>query len=189
MCLTSPALLLNPGIPAVILLFGGAVLDLHCCVWTSSERRGRELRSSCDEWASRWVSSLVEVHGSAAPRQVESSWTRDWSRALCISRWVPDHWATRAAPRTRFLLLHLGRHSCHPSHGLPGWPRGPRTPEPSGIQVSCGHVSKRHRGGTLLWKGSPLSRRSHVGLGSRQLKGWTGVDLALPPLGTQQVSL
>ena len=36
--------------------------------------------------------------GSAAPRQVGSSWTRGRTRVSCIARWIQKHWTTREAP-------------------------------------------------------------------------------------------
>ena len=52
----------------------------------------RELRSSCGSWGSHWGDLLSRGMGSVAPRQVGSSWTRDWTHVLCLSRWAPNHW-------------------------------------------------------------------------------------------------
>ena len=64
-----------------------------CCrawVW------GRVGFSSWSEWAlDCWLSSCGT--DLVALRHVGSSWTRNWTRVICIGRWTPNYWTTREA--------------------------------------------------------------------------------------------
>ena len=42
--------------------------------------------SSCNAWAQLWRTGLV------AARNVETSWTRDWTCVPCTGRWILNHW-------------------------------------------------------------------------------------------------
>ena len=58
----------------------------HCSTWG--------LFPSCSVgFPLRWLLSSWRP-GSVALRHVESSWTRDWTCAPCIGRWVLYHWTT-----------------------------------------------------------------------------------------------
>ena len=47
---------------------------------------------------SRAQAQVVVIQGSVALQHVGSSWTRDWTRVLCIGRQILYHWPTREVP-------------------------------------------------------------------------------------------
>ena len=82
-----------------------SVLGLFCCMW---------VLSICGEWGllSGWGAGAAGCRGFrlssaglvvldrvwAAPKHVESSWTRDWTCVFWIGRWILIHWTTREVP-------------------------------------------------------------------------------------------
>ena len=63
--------------------------------------------------------------GSAAPRHIGSSPTRDQTHVPCISGWIPNHWTSRKVPVLSFLWLQ--------NHPLPSF-----TPQPRSLHCSLG---------------------------------------------------
>ena len=100
-----------------LFIFGCA--GLCCCTQASSSCSKQKILSSCGAWASHcidfsccraqalgsvgfincsvWIQCLQPM-GLVAPRQVESSWTRDPTHVPCIGRWTSNHGSTREAP-------------------------------------------------------------------------------------------
>ena len=78
----------------------------HCGSLSScgAQSLGHMRFSSCDVWArqvqlegSRGRAHELCLTGSADPRPVGSSWTRDGSNVPCIARRIINHWITREA--------------------------------------------------------------------------------------------
>ena len=70
-----------------LLLCSGSSLQWLLLWSTNSSARGF---SSCSAWAPRWRCLCL-----VALWLVESSWTKDWNRVLCIGRLILNPWTTR----------------------------------------------------------------------------------------------
>ena len=103
---------------SLYLLIYEAALGLHCRSWAFSSCSGRELLSRrgachgggfpcCRARALDTQTSGVVAQGSAAPRLVGSSLTRDWTHVHCVGRWILTHWTTRKCHLPAFLVSFL----------------------------------------------------------------------------------
>ena len=74
-----------------------------CWLWSTLSWRLLLLQSTDSRARGHWalghrLSSCRDT-GSVAPWRMGSSWIRDQTRASCLGRWTPYHWATREALR------------------------------------------------------------------------------------------
>ena len=87
---------LSPGVASGGCPLCGAQAS-HCCGF------------SCCEVRAQWLWHM----GLVAPWDVESSWTKDWTYAPCIGRWILNHWTTREVPWSWIFMLSLTSNIYH----------------------------------------------------------------------------